>query len=257
MATFFKVGTTALVLALIEDDAFGGLDLTLANPVKAIHQVSYDLSLGEPARDGRRADGHGARVAVGAVRACSQVRRGPRSRVRGDETSGGTTCAGGSTSWNGLEPIDTVVDQVDWAAKLQLIEAYRDRHGLDGSDQRLAALDLQYHDLRPERSLFARLDTDHLVERDEVLAGVVRSTSPDQRFFRGQCLRRWASSVASANWDRSCSTSVPIHSQRVLMMDPLRGTAEHTEELLQGSSSVAELLTRFGAAREAGWQNGS
>ena len=65
---------------------------------------------------------------------------------------------------HGLETDPSVVaDRVDWAAKLELLEAYRDRHGLDWDDHRLAAVDLQYHDLRPERSLFARLDTEHLV----------------------------------------------------------------------------------------------
>ena len=48
VATFLKVGTTALVLALIEDDAFDGRELTLANPVKAIRQVSLDLTLSQP-----------------------------------------------------------------------------------------------------------------------------------------------------------------------------------------------------------------
>ncbi len=54
--------------------------------------------------------------------------------------------------------------QLDWVAKLQLLEAYRDRHGCAWSDHRMAALDLQYHDLRPARSLFARLDTERLVD---------------------------------------------------------------------------------------------
>ena len=43
----------------------------------------------------------------------------------------------------------SLADQLDWVAKLQLLEAYRDRHGLDWDDHRLAAVDLQYHDLRP------------------------------------------------------------------------------------------------------------
>ena len=54
--------------------------------------------------------------------------------------------------------------QLDWVAKLQLLEAYRERHGCDWDDDRLAAVDLQYHDLRPERSLFARLGMERLVD---------------------------------------------------------------------------------------------
>ena len=60
--------------------------------------------------------------------------------------------------------------QLDWVAKLQLLEAYRERHGCGWDDHRLAAMDLQYHDLRPERSLFARLDTERLVDEAECSA---------------------------------------------------------------------------------------
>ena len=55
VATFLKVGTTALVLALIEDDAFDGRELTLANPVQAMRQVSLDLTPARAARPRRRA----------------------------------------------------------------------------------------------------------------------------------------------------------------------------------------------------------
>ena len=45
----------------------------------------------------------------------------------------------------------SLADQLDWVAKHRLIDGYRERHGLDWDDARLAAMDLQYHDLRPER----------------------------------------------------------------------------------------------------------
>jgi proteasome accessory factor A len=246
VATFLKVGTTALVLALIEDDAFGSLELTLANPVKAIRHVSYDLTLSEPLdmADGRTATAIELQWELyGLARKYAEDRG---LECLGDETVGQEVLRRWEDVLHGLETDpSTVARQVDWAAKLQLIEAYRDRHGLEWDDSRLAALDLQYHDLRPERSLFARLDTDHLVEREEVLAGVTDPPRRTRAFFRGQCLRRWASSVASANWDSLVFDLGTDPLQRVPMMDPLRGTAEHTEDLLQGSSSVAELLTRL------------
>src|SRR5438045_7456713 len=55
VATYLKVGVTALVLAMIEDDYFGDVDLTLATPVQSLRKVSYDLSLSTPLElaDGR------------------------------------------------------------------------------------------------------------------------------------------------------------------------------------------------------------
>jgi len=246
VATFLKVGTTALVLALIEDDAFGGIDLTLANPVKAIHQVSYDLTLGEPLE----MDNGGTATAIelqwelyGLARKYAEDRG---LQCLGDDSIGREVLRRWEGVLNGLETDPaTVAGQVDWVAKLQLLEAFRARHDLDWKDHRLSAVDLQYHDLRPERSLFVRLATDHLVDRDDVLAAVSEPPRRTRAYFRGQCLRRWASQVASANWDSLVFDLGTDPLRRVPMMDPLRGTAEHTEELLEGSFSVAELLTRL------------
>src|SRR5206468_5942623 len=59
VATFLKLGTTAIVLSMIEDDFFGDIDLSLANPVQAIRRVSYDTELSDPVElaDGRRMTG--------------------------------------------------------------------------------------------------------------------------------------------------------------------------------------------------------
>src|SRR6266513_6375684 len=62
----------------------------------------------------------------------------------------------------------TLVRQLDWVAKYQLVDAYRARHELDWDDSKLAAMDLQYHDVRPEKSLFARLDTERIVDEASI-----------------------------------------------------------------------------------------
>ena len=67
--------------------------------------------------------------------------------------------------------------QLDWVAKLALMEAYRDRHGCGWDDHRLAAVDLQYHDLRPSRSLFARMDTERLVTEESVVTAVTEAVA--------------------------------------------------------------------------------
>ena len=65
----------------------------------------------------------------------------------------------------------TVADIVDWVAKERLFEAYRERHGLEWGDARLRAMDIQYHDLRDDRSLFDRLGL-------ETLCTATRSNGP-------------------------------------------------------------------------------
>ena len=100
--------------------------------------------------------------------------------VLGDEAVAETVLDRWESVLHGLETDPSSLSpQLDWVAKRQLIEAYRDRHGCDWDDDRLAALDLQYHDLRPERSLYARLGMERLVERRR--SGSLAVTEPPRR----------------------------------------------------------------------------
>jgi proteasome accessory factor A len=246
VATFLKVGTTALVLALIEDDAFDGVDLGIANPVMAIRQVALDPTLRTTIEmtDGRTVTALALQWELFGLARKYAEERG--LECLGSENVGQMVLRRWEDVLHGLETDPaTVAGQVDWAAKFQLLEAYRERHGLNWDDSRLAAVDLQYHDLRPERSLFTRLDTERLLDPADVLAAVTEPPRRTRAYFRGQCLKRWASAVASANWDSLVFDLGTDPLRRVPMMDPLRGTAEHVEELLRECATPAELLERL------------
>jgi Pup amidohydrolase len=162
VATFLKVGTTAIVLAMIEDDVMGH-DLALASPVAAIRRVSHDPSLRQNValRDGRR---------LTAMEIQWQLLERARKyeRERGLEAVGEEVGAAVLARWedvlSGLEgDRGRVAAQVDWVAKERVLAAYCERHGLGWGDARLRAMDLQYHDVRPERSLAARVGLEELV----------------------------------------------------------------------------------------------
>ena len=94
-------------------------------------------------------------------------------------------------------------DWVDWVAKERLVDGYRERHGLAPGDARLKALDLQYHDLRAERSLCrprragARSSTDAEVERgDDRAADDHPGLLP-----RASASQQWPDDIVAANWD--------------------------------------------------------
>ncbi len=246
VATFLKVGTTSLVLAMIEDDVSGSRSLELADPVRAIHAVAVDRTFTQPLL---LADGSTATALAVQWELYSLARKYADDRgleCLGAAGVGATVLDRWEMVLNGLEtdPM-TLARQVDWVAKLQLLEAYRDRHGLDWDDPRLAAVDLQYHDLRPSRSLFARLDTERLVDVVAVDAAVTDPPRDTRAWFRGECLKRWPASVATANWDSLVFDLGSDPLRRVPMMDPLKGTAEHVEALLDSCSSPAELVERL------------
>jgi proteasome accessory factor A len=245
VATFLKVGTTAWVLTLIEDDALPR-QFRFASPVGALRQVSQDLTVGAPLLldDGSTVTALDVQwELLGAARAHAQRH--------------GTASVGASGTevldrWERVlttlerEPL-ALGDQLDWVAKYRLVEAYRERHGLDWNHPRLAALDLQYHDLRPASSLFDRLGVERLVD-DEAAAAAMHHPPTDTRaYFRGEVLRRWGPDVVAANWDSVVFDVGEEPLRRVPMMDPTRGTADLVGTLLDECSTPAELLGRLEA----------
>jgi proteasome accessory factor A len=246
VATFLKVGTTSIVLAMIEDDMMPAKELTLADPVRAMHYVSADLSL---SRALRAADGSTITALEIQWEIFAAARRYAKERgldVIGDEAVGEMVLDRWEGVLHGLETDpSTLVQQIDWVAKRNLIEAYRDRHGCNWDDHRLAALDLQYHDLRPERSLFARLSMERLVSDEAVAEAVTEPPKRTRAWFRGRCLARWPNAVVTANWDSLVFDLGTDPLRRVPMMDPLKGTAEHTASLLEACDNPTELLDRL------------
>jgi proteasome accessory factor A len=246
VATFLKVGTTSVVLAMIEDDMLPYKELTLADPVRAMHFVSADLSLSRPLR---RADGSSITALEIQWEIFAAARRYAKERgleVIGEEPIGEMVLDRWEAVLHGLETDPgSLVHQLDWVAKRHLMEAYRDRHGCNWDDHRLAALDLQYHDLRPERSLFARLSMERLVSDEAVDLAVTEPPRKTRAWFRGRCLARWPDAVVTANWDSLVFDLGTDPLRRVPMMDPLKGTADHTASLLEACENPTELLDRL------------
>jgi Pup amidohydrolase len=242
VSTYLKVGVTALVLAMIEDDYFGEVDLTLAAPVQSLRKVSYDMSLAAPLE---LADGRSMTALEMQWELLDLARKYAEDRglEAVDDEVGRDVLARWEATLSALEldPM-TLVRQLDWVAKYQLVEAYRSRHDLAWDDPKLAAMDLQYHDVRPEKSLFARLDTEHVVEPADVDAAITEPPRDTRAYFRGRCLQKWSNSIAAANWDSLVFDLGEDPLRRVPMMEPLRGTAAHVDTLLEACSTPAELL---------------
>ena len=139
----------------------------------------------------------------------------------------------------------TLADTLDWVAKRELLLAYQDRHSCGWKDPRIAALALQYHDLRPDKSVFRRLGMRTLVDAGAGGHRRGRAAAGTRAWFRGKCLARWPDAVVTANWDSLVFDIGADPLRRVPMMDPLKGTAEHTGALLAESTGPADLLNRL------------
>ena len=244
--TFLKLGTTSLVLAMIEDDALGD-PLSLARPVPAMHAVSSDLSLTLPLEmaDGSRRTALDLQWEIFGKAKDYAASRG--LEALGPESVGDAVLTRWESVLSALEsdPM-TLADQLDWVAKYRLFSAYRERDGMEWSDPRLAAMDLQYHDLRPATSLSRRLKLERLTTDDEVLRAVTEPPAGTRAYFRGTCLARFAPDIVAANWDSLVFDTGDSSLQRVPMLEPGRGTEAHVGELLRSAQTSSELLERLG-----------
>ena len=249
VANFLKVGTTALVLAMIEDDWFAlqGRDFP-GGPVRAMREVSYDLSLARPLA-----------LANGRSMTALEVQWEHLDLARKYSEDVGLDAVGGAgvggeilARWedvlSGLEadPMG-LATKLDWVAKFRMVNGYRERHGLGWRDPKLLAMDLQYHDVRPERSLYARAGMERLLQPTDVERAMTEPPTTTRAYFRGRCLQRWPHAIAAANWDSLVFDIGTDPLRRVPMMEPLRGTAAHVDQLLARCNTPAELLEQLGS----------
>ncbi|MBI1376110.1 MAG: proteasome accessory factor PafA2 [Frankiales bacterium] len=245
VSTYLKLGTTSLVIAMVED-GFLDLDQVMDNPVREMHEVSHDPGLRHlvTMRSGRR---------ITAVQMQLEFLEQARKYV--EDRSGSDVDPQTADVLDRWESVLTRLEtdpmllkgELDWVAKLSVLQGFRDRDGLDWDNARLHLVDLQYSDVRPDKGLAQRLMARGALERlttdEQVRAAVVTPPTDTRAWFRGECMRRYPESVAAASWD-SVIFDVPGHEalQRVPTLEPLRGTQAHVGRLLDGSPTARDLL---------------
>ncbi|MDA9293172.1 proteasome accessory factor PafA2 family protein, partial [bacterium] len=130
--------------------------------------------------------------------------------------------------------------------KQRLVAGYQQRHGLEPGSPELKAIDLQYHDMRPDRCLALRVGLDTLVDPDTATAAMTEPPTSTRAYFRGRCLDKFAADIVAANWDSLVFDIGRDPLRRVPMMEPLRGTADHVATLIDESDTARILLDRLG-----------
>jgi Pup amidohydrolase len=250
VATFLKVGVTAIVLAMIEDD-FLPHDLQLAQPLSAMWAVSHDPTLRATVEriNGKTATALEMQMQMLEFASSYAASRGLACVEQpGSDGEGQVILREWKRVLEGLQANpSSVADSVDWVAKQDLISAFSARHGLKEGDVRAKALDLQYHDMRPEKCLATRLGLRTMVSPQDAEAAMTMPPTTTRAWFRGECLRKWPADVVAANWDSLVFDIGNEPLRRIPMMEPLRGTEAIVGDVLKRAESPRELLALLGS----------
>lgn len=245
--TYLKVGTMLVVLQMIED-GFLGEPLILRNPVRALRDISHDLTctVTVPLKDGKKmtAIDIQQRYHEMAVRYIAQY-PDCHPTYPAIVSEWGRVLTALST-----DPMQ-LHQEIDWVMKFYLIKNYMERRGSGWDDPRIAMMDLQYHDIRPEKGLYYVLERGGVARRvlteADILHALEDPPEDTRAYFRGQCLKKFKHQIFGVNWD-SISFNLgdgPI--KRIMMEEPTRGTKHHVQALLDRSETAADLVANITA----------
>ena len=248
-SSWVRVGTTALVLDLIESGNAPKLELD--DPVAALRAISHDPTLTVTVKTS-----HGQMTALEIQQLYLEAAQRRADQIMAsalNHTAPDTETAEMLEAWRNLiEDLRTdlwrAADRVDWIAKLQVLESYRRRDGLDWSAPLLGMIDLQYHDLRAEKGLYYKLARAGRMRRlftdEQISWAAVHPPEETRAWLRGTLVKDHADVLAGAGWDQVLLRTDPVTPpHRLALADPLGGRRIQAEPVLRQAQSAEELIS--------------
>ena len=239
-ATALKVGTTALVLDLIEQGKAPLLEL--ADPIEATKAISRDPGCAWiiGLRDGRKISAIDVqRLYLGAAREhCA---------------------ADAETAWL-LREWETVLDdlaldfwrcrdRLDWVAKKFLLTTFQESEGLDWKDPWLQSIDLEYHNVSLENGLYYELMREgrmrRMVSEDDIRRAIFSPPETTRAFFRGRAVARFSREIETIQWDEIAFTSNGTRRTVALPHPAHDAGLERVNAAIRGARSFAEMVGKL------------
>lgn len=252
IATLVKLGSTSLVLSMIENDQFKNFDYELADPLLSLREVSQDLELTCLLK-----------LKNGKTITAIQFQQEIFSQIR-DWTQ--KTCPEDVETnqiihWWGyiLDHLQKdkygLANIIDWIAKYKILKELKERDKLTWRDPILQMIDLQYSDLNPSRGIalllerrgsLVKITEDHEVER-----AMQHPPTNTRAWFRGQALIKFPNQIAAASWDSiifDVGADKPL--VRIPTIDPLKGTQDELGDIFNNSHDVSTLIDQLGGLKK-------
>lgn len=232
-ATFLKVGVMSIMLTLLEDPAVTLTDFTLENPIRAIREISHDITCTRKIRliSGRE---------MTALDIQSQyLEKAQKYDVEhGFNEMEQKALKMWQYSLEGIEKDPLSLDrECDWVIKHKVVEAFMARENLSLSDPKVSLLDLQYHDISRERGIFYRMQNKGLVERicsdEEIEVAMDNAPTTTRAFLRGEFIKKAKEKHRDFTVDW-VHLKVNDQAQRtVLLKDPFCAQDERVQKLIE------------------------
>ncbi len=230
--TFLKVGATSLLLRMLEEPNVVLRDMTLENPIRAIREISHDMTCTRRVRlaNGREASALEIQSEYldRAIRYAETHSLSPEEKQALDMWEHCLTAIAD-------DPL-TLDRECDWVIKHKLIEAYRERHDLPLTHPKVALMDLQYHDVDRSRGLFYRMQERDMVERvctdDEIETAVEEPPQTTRARLRGEFIRRAKERKRDYTVDWVHLKLNDQAQRTVLCKDPFKSRDERVEKLI-------------------------
>jgi proteasome accessory factor PafA2 len=235
-STFLKIGTTQVVLHMVEDDTIN-VNFILENPVSAIKSVSRDLNKGIRLENGKKM------TAIEIQREYLYAAYKYFEKKDVDQTSKEV-----------LQEWESVLDKleenpmqlnrrIDWVIKKWLIQDQMRKKSVGWGSPVLREIDIRYHDIRRDAGIFYILQNEGLIDRvikDQMIYSFILNPPVNTRaYFRGECIEKFSDQVVGVDWE-----SIEFFSgEKIALPDPTRMTKNQVEDLLEASTTVSELLS--------------
>ncbi|MFN8015067.1 MAG: depupylase/deamidase Dop [Acidimicrobiia bacterium] len=251
VATFLKVGTTAFILAMLEDDVdyFKSGLIHMTEPVNAIRRYSHDVSLTQTCETDK------GQMSALDIQEWLLTQAKKYSENANLDNLGGQVALDVLETWEQTLNLlsnnpDQLFGKVDWITKKKIIDGYVDRDNLEATSAKLQAIDVQYHDIRKDK-LFDKMRTrgeiHDLVNKDDVSVAANNPPITTRAYFRGRVLSKFAEYVHSANWDSVTLDIGDSTLKRIPTAEPTKGTIDHVKSLIDECESPKELVEKLGA----------
>jgi proteasome accessory factor A len=242
-ANILKVGSTALIISMIEDGFVDFEEVNLLNPVGVVKEISQDLDF-----KNNYENNQGKNFSAIDVQEWYLEKSKAYLAQQGYDDNSRQVIDFWEQAISGLRNNrKDLADRIDWIAKLSLIEKYQEKNGLSLEDDLIKSLDFKYSEITADDGIAQVLKRNRLLKEYlnpmEVQAAVSEPPENTRAWFRGKSVSKFSNSIAAASWDSlifDIDKNQPLF--RISTTDPLKGTKSLTGEIISQSDTALDLV---------------